>query len=266
MKSFKAFMAAVCAAAVFASAPAAFAETEKYFPVVIAGELIGAFGGGGEWHDAPESVTVGGKTAVLSEAGNDEGLMKRLEEEEFVPCETPMIGTGRRLAYWSADGKEGEGTVERVSLYYEGESSGAAGLSLEVAGYELDWSKLVVGVAAEVEKPLPAPTVRKASGKGVTFACDYGGGLSVAWKPAGESFEGTVSVGKKTWKLPDGGEDGPQLTPDDAEELHCGFFDLNGDGAIELVVYDASPNGFAAILSVSEKGVELLAWFYTGEE
>ena len=266
MKSFKALMAALCAAAVLASGPAAFAETEKYFPVIIAGELIGAFGGGGEWHGAPESVTVSGKTAALSEVGNDAGLMKRLEEEEFVLCETPMIGTGRRLAYWSANGKEGEGTVERVSVYYEGEASGMAAIEIKVAGYELDWSKLIVGVAAEVEKPLPAPTARKVSANGVAFVCDYEGGLSVTWEPAGESFEGTVSVGKKTWKLPDGGEDGPSIAPGGAEDIHCGFFDLNGDGAVELVVYDSSPNGFAAVLSLSEEGVELLSWHYTGEE
>ena len=63
-----------------------------------------------------------------------------------------------------------------------------------------------------------------------------------------------------------GGEDGPSIAPGGAEDIHCGFFDLNGDGAVELVVYDASPNGFAAVLSVSKEGVELLSWHYTGEE
>jgi hypothetical protein len=264
--------AALVLAVVFV--PAALADTDKYFPVIVAGELIGAFGEGGAWHDAPESVTVNGQEAVLSEAERDEALMKRFEEEDSVPCETPMIGPGRRLAYWSVDGKkECEGTVERVFIAYEGEASGAAALGLEVAGYELDWSKLIVGVAAEIEKPSLAPTIRKESGKGVVFTCDadkYEGGLSVAWEPAEDGFQGTVSAGKKTWKIPDGGEDGPQIIPRDAEELHCGFFDLNGDGALELVIYDTSPNGFAAVVSVpspnSKKEVELLSWRYTGNE
>ena len=103
-KAFKVFMAALCAAAVFV--PAAFAG--EYFPVIVAGELIGAFDNEGEWHGAPETVTVDGRMVVLSEPANDEDLMKRLlEDDELVPCETPLIGTGRRLAYWSADGRDG---------------------------------------------------------------------------------------------------------------------------------------------------------------
>ena len=123
-KVFKAFMAALCAAAVFV--PAAFAG--EYFPVIVDGELIGAFDNEGEWHGAPETVTVGGRTVALSEPASDEGLMRRLEDGERVPCETPLIGAGRRLSYWSPSGREGEASVERVSLYYEGEASGMSAI------------------------------------------------------------------------------------------------------------------------------------------
>ena len=67
-KKIPALIAALCTFAFFA--PAAFAA--EYFPVVIAGKLIGAFSGSGEWHDAPESVAVGG-TAVSSIAGRRMG-------------------------------------------------------------------------------------------------------------------------------------------------------------------------------------------------
>jgi hypothetical protein len=240
---------------------------DEYFPVLVDGQLVGAFDEGGKWRDAPESVTVGGREVALDDVEGDEALMKRFEDEESVPCDTPLIAKGRRLAYWSPGGKEGEGTVGRVSISYEGESSGMAELNVEVEGYELDWTKLVVGMAAEIDNPLPAPTVRKVSDAGViAFTCDYKGGLSVVWTPKDDSFTGAVSAGGKTWNIPSG-EDDPQIAPDSEEDTHCGFFDLNGDGKLELVVYDSGPNGFAAILGVDpDKGINTLSWQYTGAE
>ena len=270
MRRFKTFTmlfsaAFVLAAAVFA--PAAFAG--EYFPVLAAGVLIGGFDGGGKWLEAPESVTVGGKEVSLYEVEGDEALMKRFEDEKFVLCKTPLIAAGRRLAYWSPSVKEGDGTVDRVSIYYMGEGPGVAALDVRVKGYELDWTKLVVGVAAEVRNPLPAPTAREASKDGkVAFTCDYEGGLSVVWTPkkGDDYFTGAVSAGGKTWDIPSGDDD-LSVAPGSADEIHCGFFDVNGDGKVELVVHDSGPNGFAAVLSVDpKKGIEVLSWQYTGEE
>ena len=271
-KGLKRFTMLLCAAFVLAAAfvlgafvPRAFAG--EYFPVFAAGVLMGGFDDGGKWLEAPESVTVGGNEVSLYEVEGDKALMKRFEDEKFVLCETPLIATGRRLTYWSPSGKEGEGTVDRVSIFYMGEGPGVAALSVRVDGYELDWTKLVVGVAAEIESPLPAPTAREVSEDGkVTFTCDYGGGLSVVWTPGDDAFTGAVSAGGKTWDIPNGDDD-PSVTPDSEDDIHCGFFDLNGDGKAELVVHDSGPNGFAAVLSVDpKKGIEVLSWQYTGAE
>ena len=152
-KGLKRFTLSFCAAFILAGAfaprafaPAAFAG--EYFPVLIGGVLVGGFDEGGEWREAPDSVTVGGSEVSLYEVEGDEALMKRFEDEEFVLCETPLIVQGRRLAYWSPDGKEGEGTVNRVSIHYMGESAGAAALDVGIEGDEPDWTKLIVGVAA----------------------------------------------------------------------------------------------------------------------
>ena len=277
MKGFKGFnrftvfsrAAAVLAAAFVlgAFAPAAFAG--EYFPVFVAGVLVGGFDDDGEWIEAPDSVTVGGSEVLLYEVESDEALMKRLEDEEFVPCETPLIAEGRRLAYWSPDGKEGEGTVDRVSIFYMGEGSGVAALNVSVDGYELDWTKLVVGVAAEISDPLPAPTERDVSEDGqVAFNCDYESGYSVVWTPKedGDYFTGAVSIGGNVWDI-QGGEENPSISPDSEDDIHCGFFDLNGDGHVELVVHDSGPNGFAAVLRVDrEEGIAVLSWQYTGAE
>ena len=61
-------------------------------------------------------MTVGRRTVSLSVPVNDENFMRRLEDGEIVPWETPLIGTGRRLAYLSANGGEGEATMDRVSV------------------------------------------------------------------------------------------------------------------------------------------------------
>jgi hypothetical protein len=243
---------------------------QGFRPVLCDGTFIGAFDENGAWHGSPGTVTVDGKTVKLAEIEEDKNLMKRLtggDELKTVPCETPLIKAGQKLACWGTDGKKGEGVVSGTAIYYEGEESGAAALVVSLDGFEWDgW--LTVGVTEGINA-LPAKTVREETGGNVIFTCDYGGEkLSVAWKETapdpreGTHFKGFVSAGKHTWEISDDPYD-ESVDPYNAEDIHCGFFDLDGDKKLELVVYDSGPNGSLAICRTD--GTKI-AWMYTGNE
>jgi hypothetical protein len=51
------------------------------------------------------------------------------------------------------------------------------------------------------------------------------------------------------------------------EGIHCGFFDLDGDGSLEPLAYASGPTSHGSIYRIDpEKGPAPLAWFYTGGE
>jgi hypothetical protein len=245
-------------------AGAASAQKEKnYLPVICVGALMGAYDENGGWQNAPGTVTVNGKSVVLDEVEENEELMKMLGDGDGVPCETEMIGPGQRLAYWGPEGRLGEGTVTETSVWYMGDASGAATLDVAVEGFDGEWSNLIVGMSDAVDAWI-APTTRETDGGKTVFVCDSGGGekYSVSWTPDGETFKGTVTVNGDSWEITDG-----DIAPGDLEDLQCGFFYFGVGGGFELVIYDSGISGFAAIYRVTPgKGIQQLAWLYTGEE
>lgn len=233
-------------------------------PVICVGTLMGVFADG-EWLDAPGEVTVNGKIVDMDDVAQDAVFQKLESADDGLDCVTPLIGPGQKIAYYGADGKKKhEGAVTRTSIWYQGEASGAAALGVEVQGAEeIDWSELVVGVSAEI-KAAPVPTMRVKDGKGIGFTCEYKGAkYAVKWTPgSGDARLVTLSVNGKSWELESEGID-----PEDLDEVQCGFFDLNGDGSLELVVANTGANGSVALFRFDpEAGAERFAWNYTGEE
>jgi hypothetical protein len=113
---------------------------------------------------------------------------------------------------------------------------------------------------------VPAPTVSKKDGQGVTFSCDYEGvKYVVSWKPKDGMFAAKLSIDKKSWNI--GQEDGKDADPYDVNDIDCGFFDLDGNGSLELVVYDSGSNGSLSFYRIDPKnGPVSFAWAYTGGE
>lgn len=265
MKSFFKVLAPFTLATLFALAMAVTAVAAEYRPVICVGALIGAFEDG-QWQAAPTSVTVDGKTVVLATVSKDVKLMERLENEE-VACETPLLKAGQKLVFYTPQGRDGEAVVTRTYIWYEGEASGAAALGMDMDSYDADWSNLIVGVADGVNA-LPAPTVRTTEGQGVVFSCDYQNQkYSLAWTPSGDSFAAKLSQGEKSWDLKGDNQNSPGPSPMSVEDIRCGFFDLDGDGTLELVVYDSGISGSVSLFQLNpESGPQIFAWDYTGEE
>lgn len=234
-------------------------------PVLCVGSLMGVFADG-VWQDAPGEVTVDGNIVNMEEVTQNKGLLQKIEQaDDGLDCVTSLITAGQKIAYYGTDGKKKhEGAVLRSYIWCEGEASGALGLGIDVEGSEeIDWSELIVGVAATV-MAAPAPTIRAMDGKAVTFTSEYKGEkYAVSWTPGkDDTFAIALSLGDKSWKLESEG-----ISPADLEYLHCGFFDLNGDGSLELVISDAGPNGSIALYRfASDAEPERFAWQYTGEE
>ena len=239
---------------------------KRYLPVLCAGTLMGAYDKNGDWQQAPDEVTVDGKLVRLLEIEENSALMEKLQDaEEGVPCETPMIGAGTKLAFFGPEGRLGTGTVTGTSLWYKGEASGEAELDVAIRDFEADWSNLIVGVHEAVDALICASTVRKTKGDNVIFACDRAADekYSVAWTPSGETYKGVVTVNGNSWPIPEA----DNITPGDIEDVQCGFFYFGVRGGFELVIHDSGSNGFAAIYRVTPgKGIQQLAWKYTGAE
>ncbi|MDL2216554.1 hypothetical protein LJB81_02330 [Desulfovibrio sp. OttesenSCG-928-M14] len=240
------------------------AEAAASRPVICVGSLMGVFAEG-EWQNAPGVVTVDGQPVDLENIEKDKVFAKLESAEDGLDCVNSLIVAGQKIAYYGPDGiKKHEGAVTRTSIWYEGEASGAAALNVEVQGSdEIDWSQLVVGVSAEVVAA-PVPTIRTNEDGGVRFSCEYEGEkYAVSWASGdGGARLITLSGGGASWKLEDEG-----INPEDLEELQCGFFDLNGDGSLELVVYNSGINGSVALFRFAPNAEpERFAWKYTGEE
>ncbi|MDR2779989.1 MAG: hypothetical protein LBB28_02570 [Synergistaceae bacterium] len=266
MKNFIGLCAAVL---VILSGFAAGAGAAEYKPVLCAGQLAGAFSGG-EWISGSGKVTVDGKTMSMMEVNADEKLLKRImASDSGLPCENEFVKKGGKLVFFRADGRKAEAVVTGISLYYEGEASGEAGLSVETdMDIETDWSELIVGVAGDVDAA-PRPTVRVSSGDGVTYSCEYAGEkFSVSWnKDKDGGIKGKLTVGDRSWPLEEENEDGPSVIPQSLDDVQGGFFDLDGDGLLELAVYDNGREGFFALFRVDqEKAPEMFSWLYTGAE
>lgn len=241
------------------------AQAAEYRPVIGVGTFMGVFADG-QWQDAPGQVTVAGKAVALTEIKKDKALFKKLKKaDDGLPCETPLIKKGQKIAYYGTDGqKKHEGAVIGTFLRYEGEASGAAALDVRVEGaQDIDQSALTIGVAAEV-MAAPAPTTRSQDAESLAFTCDYQSQkYALKWTPGpDDTYSIAFSLGEKSWPV-----DSADLSPNSLDDLQCGFFDLDGNGSLELVIYDAGSNGNISLYRFDAEGQpERLAWLYTGEE
>jgi len=242
-------------------------------PVIAAGALIGAFENG-QWREGPGEITVDGKIVDLSDAESDPEFLAKLKKAndsgDGLSCETPLLKKGQKLVYFSPAGKEGKAVVTGTRLWYEGDATGAASMSIAIDGYEPDWSNLIVAVT-EVIDAVPAPTIREEKDGALVFSCEYKRErYAVEWRRQGSDgeFEGRLSVGKvRSWPIEED-EYRPVLKPySEEKDIFCGFFDLDGDGVLEFVMYDSGSNGCVAFFKIDgNAGPEMFVWKYTGVE
>ncbi|MDR2353950.1 MAG: hypothetical protein LBF22_12520 [Deltaproteobacteria bacterium] len=244
---------------------------DDYYPVLVRDVLMGAFNEDGEWEESPDEVIVDGHLVDLSDIEGDETLMERLDDDQNIPCIIPYLTRGQDLAFYNTSGKIGVSELEEITIHYQGYAIGSAAISLKISNHNFDNRQLEVGVAADLQNVLPAPTTKTVSKNQVEFTTGHSGGMNVTFEKIGNEWKGRVYLmgHKISLEIPMGGGEDDEflISPDGPDVLNCGFFDLNGDGQMEIVIDDTSPDGFAAIFSIHpERGLKMLTWRYMGKE
>ncbi|MDR1979730.1 MAG: hypothetical protein LBQ42_13425 [Synergistaceae bacterium] len=224
------------------------AETRDYSPVVfsyawdsgVSVWLMGAFKEGKWYEHTALPIMVNGR-AITPEEG--------VELLEPVPCSTPLVRGGARLAFYSAEGRKiGAGTVMGTQ-YSTSAASAETFIDVEMemgTGKELKMPPGVMSIGVEDGwNAVSAPTRRTVEKGNIVFVfepSEPSKKLSVTFSPgldeAGEKvYGGLLAWGEKSLKLTD-------AYVEEEEQLAGFFIDLNGDGQVEFVLHSQSIGGF----------------------